>query len=106
MGWSVAGRARRGRARRPRAYLSQMPARIVLMALFLGSTFSAQRVGARADDRVFDPHYWAHPHYIVPSYDFRPPPKPADDETERRAEIARDRRGAPAQRKPPPRSKR
>jgi hypothetical protein len=32
--------------------------------------------GALADERTFDPHYWSHPRYIDPTYDFEPPPKP------------------------------
>jgi hypothetical protein len=33
------------------------------------------RAEAKADDRVFDPHFWSHPRYIDPTYDFRAPPK-------------------------------
>jgi hypothetical protein len=64
-------------------YLVLMQPRIALVLFF--ALAAPARADARADDRVFDLHYWSHPHFIDPTYDFAPPSK---DERERRASRA------------------
>jgi hypothetical protein len=65
------------------AYPFLMQPRVALVLLF--ALAAPSTADARADDRIFDPHYWSHPHFIDPTYDFEPPPKA---ELERRASRA------------------
>jgi hypothetical protein len=62
------------RTRRPYAF--PMKGRFVIPLLLLGLLMPVPgRAEAKADERVFDLHFWSHPRYIDPTYDFRAPPK-------------------------------